>query len=54
MRRKLAERPPTGLNPDDDYETLEREQWEQEVAVWDREHSKRKCDADAGIEATDV
>jgi len=38
MRRKLAERPPTGLNPADDYETFEREQWEQEVAAWDREH----------------
>jgi hypothetical protein len=38
MRRKLMERPPTGLNPDDDYETFEREQWEQEVAAWDREH----------------
>lgn len=40
MRRKLAERPPTGLDPDDDYETCEREQWEQEVAAWDRGHSE--------------
>ncbi len=39
-RRKLSEPPPTGLNPDDDYETFEREQWEQEVAAWDREHSE--------------
>ncbi len=39
LRKKLADRPPPGLNPDDDYETFEREQWEQEVAAWDREQS---------------
>ena len=38
MRRNLAETPPTGKDPAEDYETFEREQWEQEVAVWDREH----------------
>lgn len=41
MRRKLAERLPTGLNPNDDYETFERKQWAREVAAWDREHDER-------------
>jgi hypothetical protein len=40
MKRKLAERPPTGLNPEDDYETFEREQWTQEIAAWEREHGE--------------
>ncbi len=40
MRGKLAERPPTGLNPDDDYAMFEREQWEQEITAWDREHGE--------------
>jgi hypothetical protein len=39
MRRKLAETPPTGLNPADDYETFEREHWANQIAAWEREHA---------------
>ncbi len=39
MRRKLAETPPTGLSPDDDYETFEREHWISQIAAWERERS---------------
>jgi hypothetical protein len=40
MRRNFAETPPTGKDPKEDCETFEREQWEQEVAAWNREHRK--------------
>lgn len=45
MRRKLAETPPTGLDPADDYETHKREQWIAHIAAWDREHPAA-CDDD--------
>ncbi len=40
MRRKLAETPPTGLSPDDDYETFEREHWIRQIAAWERKQSE--------------